>query len=151
MENYMDYLRGNMFNCNMGNMPSTNMDYPMMNEYEYSNHGKYMEPINMNFTYLHKMVMEEVNIHIKKIMISNMGQMPKAISKDMYKKELNDMLANIMKNEDEIKKQIAGKNELENEGETDRIFCPYCQGFMGNMLGFVFLNSLLTRGCLFCY
>lgn len=151
METYMDYLRGNMYNSNMGGIPNQNFDYPMMNEFDYTNHGKYMEPINTNFTNLHKMVIEEVNIHVKKIMISNMGQMPKAISKDMYKKELNEMLTNVMKNEDEIKKQMTSREELENGENTDRLFCPYCQGFMGNMLGFVFLNSLINRGCLYCY
>lgn len=180
MEDYMDLTRYNMCNpCNMKNMNQNCMNMPCCNykpsigydcynmnikennempmnygyyNYGYTNTNKMMKPMNTNYTPLHKIIYEEVNMHIKKLMINNMGIMPKSISMDMYKKELNEMLANLMKKENEIKKMMLSREEIDEKiEEDDRLFCPYCQGFLGNMLGLVFLNSLINGGCTFCY
>lgn len=181
MENYMDLNNRYCNMCNMCNMPNQNymhmpyyeykpnmgygyqmmntyednempMNHDYYNNYEYNQGNKMMKPMTMNFTPLHKMVYEEVNIHIKKIMMSNMGTLPKSMSMDMYKKELNEMTMSLMKKENEIKRMLLSREETsEKEENNDRLFCPYCQGFLGNMLGFVFLNSLINRGCRFCY
>ena len=78
--------------------------------------------------------------------------MPKAISKEKFNKEMNEMLCEVMIHEDEIKQLvIVDRSETENSESTDRAFCPYCNGLLKDTLGILFITELLKGGCVSCY
>ena len=115
--------------------------YPMMK----------MEPIE-NMCGSYKMLIVYVEKSINKIMMENMGMMPKAISKDKYHKEMNEMLCEVMKKEKELKEiVVVDRCETEDTEDLDRNMCPYCGGFLKDTLGILFLTELLKRGCTSCY
>lgn len=138
--NYMPNYYNKPYECMHGNW-ARGYGYPMMK----------MEPLeNMCGTY--KMLIVYVEKSINKIMMENMGMMPKAISKDKYHKEMNEMLCEVMKKEKELKELVVvDRLETEDKEDLDRNMCPYCGGFLKDTLGILFLTELLKRGCVSCY
>jgi hypothetical protein len=87
-----NYMQGFCNECNTGNL-ARGYGFPMHNMMK-------MEPIE-NMCGSYKMLIVYVEKTINKIMMENMGMMPKAISKDKYHKEMNEMLCEVMKKEKE--------------------------------------------------
>jgi len=57
-----------------------------------------------------------------------------------------------MKKEDEIKKiVVVDRNETNEEENTDRAFCPFCNGLLRDTLSILFVTELLRGGCTHCY
>ena len=111
-----------------------------------------MEPLETMCGKTYNVLIVHVHKTMHKMMMENMGMMPKAISKDKFNKELNDMICEVMKKEDEIKK-IVVIDRVENEdGEAEnRAFCPFCNGLLKDTLSILFVTELLRGGCTFCY
>lgn len=129
--------------CMPGNM-ARGYGYPMQNVIK-------MEPIE-NMCGSYKMLIVYVEKSINKIIMENMGMMPKAISKDKYHKEMNEMLCEVMKKEKELKEiVVVDRTETEDKEDLDRVMCPYCGGFLKDTLGILFLTELVKRGCVSCY
>ena len=131
------------------NMP---MHYSMRGEYPMHHMHQNMEPIENMCGKTYKVLIVHVHKTMHKIMMENMGVMPKAISKEKFNKEMNDMICEVMKNEDEIKKIVViDRSETEESESTDRAFCPFCNGLLRDTLGILFVTELLRGGCTFCY
>ena len=140
MNHNMNYMYNKPCECMPGNW-ARGYGYPMMK----------MEPIE-NMCGSYKMLIVYVEKSINKIMMENMGMMPKAISKDKYHKEMNEMLCEVMKKEKELKELVVvDRLETEDKEDLDRNMCPYCGGFLKDTLGILFLTELLKRGCTSCY
>ncbi len=138
--NYMHNYCNKPYDCMPGNL-ARGYGYPMMK----------MEPIE-NMCGSYKMLIVYVEKSVNKIMMENMGMMPKAISKDKYHKEMNEMLCEVMKKEKELKEMVVvDRTETEDTEDLDRNMCPYCGGFLKDTLGILFLTELLKRGCVSCY
>lgn len=146
------HMCGKCGNVNMSNtMPwgygRGGYHYPM-----YGMSNTKMEPIENMCGNTYKIMMVSVEKTVKKIMMENMGMMPKAIAKEKFNKEMNEMLCEIMSHEDEIKSfVIVDRSETEANENTDRAFCPYCNGLLKDTLGILFITELLRGGCVSCY
>lgn len=131
------------------------MPYGMRGEYmmPYTHHIEHnVEPIESMCGKTYKILIVYVHKTMQKIMMENMGVMPKAISKEKFKKEMNDMICQVMKNEEDIKKiVVVDRNETEETEGTDRAFCPYCNGLLRDTLNILFITELLKGGCVSCY
>lgn len=111
-----------------------------------------MEPLENMCGKTYKVLIVHVHKTMHKMMMENMGVMPKAISKDKFNKEMNDMICEVMKREDEIKKIVViDRSETEDGESTDRVFCPFCNGLLRDTLSILFVTELLRGGCTFCY
>ena len=111
-----------------------------------------MEPIEKMCGKTYNILIMHVHKTMHKIVRENMGVMPKAISKDKFNKEMNDMLCEVMKKEDEIKKiVVVDRTETSESENTDRAFCPFCNGLLRDTLGILFVTELLKGGCTYCY
>ncbi len=111
-----------------------------------------MEPLENMCGKTYKVLIVHVHKTMHKIMLENMGVMPKAISKDKFNKEMNDMICEVMKKEDEIKKIVViDRKETDDVESTARAFCPFCNGLLRDALGILFVTELLKGGCTFCY
>lgn len=131
------------------NMP---MPYSMRGEYPMHHMQQHMEPLESMCGKTYNVLIVHVHKKMHKIMMENMGVMPKAISKEKFNKEMNDMICEVMKNEDEIKKIVViDRSETEESESTDRAFCPFCNGLLRDTLGILFITELLRGGCTFCY
>ena len=138
--NYMHNYCNKEYDCMPGNW-GRGYGYPMMK----------MEPIE-TMCASYKMLIVYVEKSVGKIMMENMGVMPKAISKEKYHKEMNEMLCEVMKKEKELKELVVvDRTETEDTEDLDRNMCPYCGGFLKDTLGILFLTELLKRGCVSCY
>ena len=181
MESDREYMNcckmQNMYNdCNMkykscdGIMPKLNMppymynncmnvydkpDYTMVsrhnmhpNMYQMNN----MEPIEHMCGKTYKILIVHVDMCVQKIMMENMGVMPKAMSKEKFNKHMNDMICEVMRKEDEIKKHVViDRSSVEDSEDLTRAFCPYCNGMLNSALSILFVTELLKRGCTHCY
>lgn len=128
------------------------MPYMARGEHMMYNIHQNMEPIENMCGKTYNILIMYVHKSMHKIMTENMGVMPKGISKMKFKQELNDMLCEVMKNEDEIKKiVVVDRNETNEEENTDRAFCPFCNGLLKDTLGILFITELLRGGCTHCY
>lgn len=126
--------------------------YPMQYMGNMNHMHQNMEPLENMCGKTYNILIVHVHKAMHKIMMENMGTMPKAISKDKFNKEMNDMICEVMKNEDEIKKIVViDRVETEEEEGTDRVFCPYCNGLLRDTLGILFVTELLKGGCTSCY
>lgn len=136
-------------------MWDNNMCYNHMNTYDKSRgdmyNMQYMEPLENLCGKTHKIFMGCINKSMQKIIMENMGMMPKAISKEKFNKEMNDMLCEIMKNEKEIKKLVVVERTEDTNEEESRVFCPFCHGILRDTLGILFITELLRNGCVSCY
>ena len=130
------------------NMPG---NYGMRCEYMMPNMHQNMEPLENMCGKTYKVLIVHVHKAMHKIMMENMGVMPKAISKEKFNKEMNEMICEVMKNEDEIKKIVVIDRSETEEENTDRVFCPFCNGLLRDTLGILFVTQLLRGGCTFCY
>jgi len=111
-----------------------------------------MEPLENMCGKTYKVLIVHVHKSMHKIMMENMGVMPKAISKEKFKQEMNDMICEVMKKEDEIKKIVViDRSETGESESTDRAFCPFCNGLLRDTLSILFVTELLRGGCTFCY
>jgi len=137
--------------CKYMNM-CDDMPYGMRGEYMMPHMKNNMEPIENMCGKTYKLLIVHVHKTMHKMMMENMGVMPKAISKEKFKKEMNEMICEVMKQEDEIKKIVViDRSETEGEESTDRAFCPFCNGLLRDTLGILFVTELLRGGCTFCY
>jgi len=131
------------------------MNYGMRGEYPMApmhHMQQNMEPLENMCGKTYKVLIVHVHKSMHKIMMENMGVMPKAISKEKFKQEMNDMICEVMKKEDEIKKIVAiDRNETEETENTDRAFCPFCNGLLRDTLSILFITELLRGGCTACY
>lgn len=129
------------------NMPG---NYGMRTDMYHMHHN--MEPLENMCGKTYKVLIVHVHKTMHKIMMENMGVMPKAISKEKFNKEMNDMICEVMKKEEEIKKiVVVDRNENGESESTDRAFCPFCNGLLKDALGILFVTELLKGGCTFCY
>lgn len=126
-------------------------EYPMQHMYHTHHMHQNMEPLENMCGKTYKVLIVHVHKRVHKIMMDNMGVMPKAISKDKFNKEMNDMICDVMKNEDEIKKLVVIDRSETKEESTDRAFCPFCNGLLRDTLGILFVTELLRGGCVSCY
>ena len=111
-----------------------------------------MEPIETMCGKTYNMLIVHVHKTMHKMMMENMGIMPKAISKDKFNKELNEMICEVMKKEEDIKKIVVIDRVETEQGETEnRAFCPFCNGLLKDTLSILFVTELLKGGCTFCY
>lgn len=135
------------------NMPySMRGEYPMQHMQPMSHMHQNMEPLENMCGKTYKVLIVHVHKTMHKIMMENMGVMPKAISKEKFNKEMNDMICEVMKREDEIKKIVViDRSETSEEENTDRAFCPFCNGLLRDTLGILFVTELLRGGCTSCY
>lgn len=132
--------------------PCDNMPYSMRGEYPMHHMHNNMEPLENMCGKTYNILIVHVHKTMHKIMMENMGVMPKAISKDKFNKEMNNMICEVMKKEDEIKKIVViDRNETNQSESTDRAFCPFCNGLLKDALGILFVSELLKGGCTFCY
>ena len=141
--NMQEYMQpGCGCRCNMNMHMHMNPEFHMHN----------MEPLENMCGKTYKVLIVYVDKTIQKMMMENMGVMPKAISKEKFKKEMNDMICEIMKREEEIKKIVViDRNETDQEEEMDRSFCPFCHGMLKDTLSILFITELLRGGCTSCY
>ena len=115
-------------------------------------HMQHMEPLENMCGKTYNILIVHVHKTMHKMMMENMGVMPKAISKDKFNKEMNEMICEVMKNEDEIKKIVViDRVETEDKEDETRAFCPFCNGLLKDTLGILFVTELLKGGCTFCY
>lgn len=129
-----------------------NMPYGMRGDYPMHHIHHNMEPLENMCGKTYKVLIVHVHKTMHKIMMENMGVMPKAISKEKFNKEMNDMICEVMKNEDEIKKiVVVDRVETDDKEDTTRAFCPYCNGLLRDTLGILFVTELLKGGCVNCY
>ncbi|MBQ8044219.1 MAG: hypothetical protein IJ272_08790 [Clostridia bacterium] len=135
------------------NMPGQYMMRTDMHPMHHMHHmHQNMEPVENMCGKTYKVLIVHVHKTMHKMMMENMGVMPKAISKDKFNKEMNDMICEVMKREDEIKKLVVIDRSETEEGEsTDRVFCPFCNGLLRDTLSILFVTELLRGGCTFCY
>ncbi len=141
--NYIPNYYNKEYECMPGHL-ARGYGYPMNNMMK-------MEPLE-NMCGSYKMLIVYVEKSINKIMMENMGMMPKAISKEKYHKEMNEMLCEVMKKEKELKELVVvDRCETEDKEDLDRALCPYCGGFLKDTLGILFLTQLMKRGCVSCY
>lgn len=111
-----------------------------------------MEPIETMCGKTYKVFMVHVKRTVQKIVMENMGMMPKSISKEHFHKHMNDMICEVMKQEDEIKKLVVvDRNENDLEESTDRAFCPFCNGMLKDTLTLLLVTELVRGGCTTCY
>lgn len=124
-----------------------------MNMREIKNYApEKMEPIESLCNELHKIIIDVVDEDIDKLITENMDMMPKAISKEQYKKEVEKMFNNLVKKEEISKKYIYDSNTNRVKyGENNRISCPNCGGTLKSILEIMFITQLIKRGCIFCY
>lgn len=153
---YMKKLEGKPGMCckYMNVCENMQMPYTMRSEYPIGMHHMHqdMEPLENMCGKTYKILIVHVHKTMHKIMMENMGVMPKAISKEKYKQEMNNMMCEVMKNENEIKKiVVVDRNETEEQENTDRAFCPFCNGLLKDTLSILFITELLKGGCTFCY
>ena len=142
----------NMYHKYMNMCDNMNMPYNMRGDYMMPNMHHNMEPIENLCGKTYKMLIVHVHKSMHKIMMENMGVMPKAISKEKFKKEMNTMICEVMKNEEEIKKiVVVDRNETEDVENTDRAFCPFCNGLLRDTLSILFITELVKGGCVSCY
>ena len=136
---YMNtYCRGEMC-MNPYDMQAMNM-----------NMGMNMEPIETMCGKTYKTLMMDVKKTVSKIAMENMGMLPKAISKDMFNRHMNDLIIEVMKKEVEIKKMVMVERDETEETEDDRAFCPYCNGLLKNLLSVLLVTELVKGGCTHC-
>lgn len=111
-----------------------------------------IEPIEHMCGKTYKILIVHVENCMQKIMMENMGVMPKAMSKEKFNKHMNDMICEVMKKEEEIKKHVViDRNSVETSDDLTRSFCPYCNGMLKDALSILFVTQLLKRGCTHCY
>lgn len=140
--NYMmdGYQQMNMNNCCRGDM--------YMNPYQMQK----MEPLESMCGKSYRVFIVYVRKTVQKIVMDNMGMMPKSISKEHFNKYMNDMICEVMKQEDEIKKLvIVDRNETDEEESTDRVFCPFCHGMLRDTLALLLVTELIRGGCTSCH
>lgn len=131
------------------NMPCTMRgEYPMTHMHHMHQN---MEPLESMCGKTYKVLIVHVHKTMHKIMMENMGVMPKSISKEKFKKEMNDMICEVMKKEAEIKKLVVIDRSETEEESTDRAFCPFCNGLLRDTLSILFVTELLRGGCTTCY
>ena len=132
------------------NMP---MHYGMRTDMYHMPHmHQNMEPLENMCGKTYKILIMHVHKSMHKIMMENMGVMPKAISKEKFNKEMNDMICEVMKKEDEIKKIVMiDRSETEEQENESRAFCPFCNGLLRDTLSILFVTELLRGGCTSCY
>ena len=130
------------------NMP---MPYGMRGEYPMHHMHQSVEPLENMCGKTYNVLIVHVHKTMHKIMMENMGVMPKAISKEKFKKEMNDMICEVMKKEDEIKKLVVIDRSETEEENADRVFCPFCNGLLRDTLSILFVTELLRGGCTSCY
>ena len=136
--------------CKYMNM--CDMPYGMRGEYPMYHMHQNMEPLENMCGKTYNVLIVHVHKTMHKIMMENMGVMPKAISKEKFKQEMNDMICEVMKNEEEIKKLVViDRSETEEAENTDRAFCPFCNGLLRDTLSILFVTELLKGGCTSCY
>ena len=71
---------------------------------------------------------------------------------DSNHKEVVFLYDMLNQKEDEIKKIVVVDRTETSEGEnTDRAFCPFCNGLLRDTLGILFVTELLKGGCTYCY
>ena len=171
---YMGLTKGNMcYNMDMckmppymygkcagmyENMPCTNYMMPpydnmfsnrtemYMNPYGYNK----MEPLENMYTKAYKALIVYVRKIMQKIMMDNMGMMPKAISKEKFNMYLNDLVSTVLKDEAKIKKLYMDLVDDEKTND-DREFCPFCSGMLKDTLSILLITELLRSGCVNCY
>ena len=111
-----------------------------------------MEPLEKMCGKTYNILIVHVHKTMHKMMMENMGVMPKAISKDKFNKELNDMICEVMKKEEDIKKIVVLDRVEKEDGESEtRAFCPFCNGLLKDTLSILFVTELLKGGCTSCY
>ena len=126
--------------------------YHMNNMHHMHHMNQNMEPIENMCGKTYKVLIMHVHKSVHKIMMENMGTMPKTISKEKFNKEMNDMICEVMKKEDEIKKiVVVNRSETDEEESSDRAFCPFCNGLLRDTLSILFVTELLKGGCTSCY
>lgn len=114
--------------------------------------GYKVEPLENMCGNTYNFFMMYVDKTVNKIVMENMGMMPKAISKEKFNKEVNEMLCEVMREEDKLKKMLINKrNEVDVEETTDRGVCPYCNSLLKDTLGILFITKLLRGGCTGCF
>lgn len=156
--NYMDKWEHKPDMCSKYLNPCDNMpgQYMMRSDMNPMYHMHYMhqnmEPVENMCGKTYKVLIVHVHKTMHKMMMENMGVMPKAISKDKFNKEMNDMICEVMKREDEIKKLVVIDRVETEEGENEtRVFCPFCNGLLRDTLSILFVTELLKGGCVSCY
>ena len=129
-----------------------NMPYGMRGDYPMHYMHQNMQPLENMCGKTYNVLIVHVHKKVHKIMMENMGVMPKAISKEKFNKDMNDMICEVMKNEDEIKKIVViDRVETEDKEDRTRAFCPFCNGLLRDTLGILFVTELLRGGCTHCY
>ena len=148
------YMHANYMHGWDNNMCHNNMCMGHMHTYDKYRtdmyNMQYMEPIENLCGKTYNIYMMSINKSMQKIMMENLGMMPKAISKEKFNKEMNDIICDVMKKEDEIKEIVIMKRDDEQQDET-RAFCPFCHGVLRDTLGILFVTELLRNGCVSCY
>ena len=156
MENMPPYMYGKCMNmpCCNGYMMQYNMpNYSSRSDMYMNSYGmQMMEPLENMCGKTYKILIVCVRKTVQKIMMENMGMMPKCISKEMFNKHLNDTMCEVVKQEDEIKKcVVVDRTETEEKEDISRGFCPYCNGMLKDVVTILLINELIRGGCTNCY
>lgn len=108
-----------------------------------------MQPIDNLETEMHKFILTKIDFEIGNFVTINMGQMPEAIGKDKYMTMVNNIMAELTKDEGKIKEML--RSRCTEEVEESRGFCPFCSGMLKTTVELILLSQLVRNGCMFCY
>ena len=108
-----------------------------------------MQPIDNLETDMHKFILTKIDFEIGNFVTINMGQMPEAIGKDKYMSMVNNIMAELTKEEGKMKEML--RSRCTEEVEETRGFCPFCSGMLKTTVELILLSQLARNGCMFCY
>lgn len=108
-----------------------------------------MQPIDNLETDMHKFILTKIDFEIGNFVTINMGQMPEAIGKEKYMAMVNNIMAELTKDEGKIREML--RSRCTEEVEESRGFCPFCSGMLKTTVELMLLSQLVRRGCIFCY
>lgn len=104
-----------------------------------------MKPIKSMEGRLELFIEEKVLVEVENIIKENKGKFPNAISKEMYKRKLNNIVKEIFRNEERIK-SIIDRN-LRINGSLD----PYCTRALSDFTNYIMITEFMKRGCNHCF
>lgn len=110
--------------------------------------NKQLMPLNNMTSELHMYIHTKVVVCMNRLATKNMGKLPVAISVDEFKNILNEILADLTKEEEKIMMMLQSRCS---KVEETRGRCMYCHGMLKTMVEVMLISSLLSNGCMYCY
>lgn len=102
------------------------------------------QPLYSIYNDIHKMMLQCIKMVMSNMMNINMGQMPQTISKMDFDKCVNNVMAEMMKNEQTMKNELM--RSVSEDSEDRGVMCPMCNSWMKTLVEFAVINQLYSNG-----